>query len=124
MVIIPKYCQIVFYGKMRNRIGPILCDLRRQRGVELLERRGLPDRIDLCPSIPPKYSVSHIIGFLKGRSAVRIHRGLKGHRRMTGLLLWGTGSRVSTAGLDEGKVRQCIREQDKLESGPGDLNLK
>ena len=124
VVIIPKYRQKVFYGKMRSRIGPILRELCRQRGVELLEGRSMPDHIHLCLSIPPKYSVSHTIGFLKGKRAVRIHRDLMGHRRMTGLHFWATGYWVSTVGLDEGKVRQYIREQEKLESGQGDLDLK
>ena len=84
----------------------------------------MPDHIHLCLSIPSKYSVSHTIGFLKGKSAVRIHRNLMRHRRMTGLHFRATGYWVSTVGLDEGKVRQYIREQEKLESGQGDLDLK
>ena len=82
VVIVPKCRQKVFYGKLRRRIGPILRDLCRQRGVGLLEGHSMPDHIHLCMSIPPKYSVAHTIGFLKGKSAVRIHRELMGHRRM------------------------------------------
>ena len=74
--------------------------------------------------IPPKYSVSHTIGFLKGKSAVRVHRELMQHRRMTGLHFWATGYCVSTVGLDKEQVRQYIREQEQLESGQGDLDLK
>jgi putative transposase len=69
----------------------------------------MPDHIHMCLSIPPKYSVAHTIGFLKGKSAVRIHRDLLHERRMTGLSFWATGSSVS---------------QEKLESGQGDLDLK
>ena len=124
VVIIPKYRHKVFYGKMRRRIGQILRDLCRQRGTELLEGRAMPDHIHMCLSIPPKYSVSHTIGFLKGKSAVRVHRELMKHRRMTGLHLGATGYCVSTVGLDEDQIRQYIQEQDKLESGQGDLDLK
>ncbi|WP_157579472.1 transposase [Singulisphaera acidiphila] len=60
----------------------------RQRGVELLEGQAMPDHIHLCLSIPPKYSVAHTIGFLKGKSAVRIHRELLQERRRTGLHFW------------------------------------
>ena len=124
VVIVPKYRQKVFYGKLRKRIGPILRDLCRQRGVELLEGHAMSDHIHQCMSIPPKYSVANTIGFLKGKSAVRIHRELMGHRRMTGLHFWSTGYWVSTVGLDEAQVRQYIRGQETLESGQGDLDLK
>jgi putative transposase len=77
----------------------------------------------MCLSIPPKYSVSHTIGFLKGKSAVRIHRELLHERRMTGLHFWAKGYCVSTIGLDEGRIRKYIREQEKLELERGDLDL-
>ena len=124
VVIIPKYRRTVFYGTMRKRIGSILRDLCRQRGIELLEGNCMADHIHMCLSIPPKYSVSHTIGFLKGKSAVRVHRELMGHRRMTGLHFWATGYWVSTIGMDEAKVRKYVRDQEKLESGQDDLDLK
>jgi len=84
IVIIPKYRQKMFFGKMRKKVGAILRELCRQRGVEILEGHAMPDHIHLCLSIPPKYSVSNTIGFLKGKSAVKIHRELKKAKRMTG----------------------------------------
>ena len=62
------------------------------------------DHVHLCLSIRPKYSVAHTIGFLKGKSAVRIHREILKERRMTGLHFWATGYCVSTVGLDEARV--------------------
>ena len=124
VVIIPKYRRKVFYGQLRGQIGAILRELCRQKGVELLEGHSMPDHIHMCLSIPPKYSVAHTIGFLKGKSAVRIHRDLLHERRMTGLSFWATGYSVSTVGLDEQRVRQYIRDQEKLASGQGDLDLK
>ncbi len=109
---------------MRRSIGAILRDLCRQRGVELLEGHCMADHVHLCLSIPPTFSVSHTIGYLKGKSAVRVHRELLGHRRMTGLHFWATGYWVSTVGLDETKVRKYIRDQEQVESGQGDLDLK
>lgn len=124
VVIIPKYRRRVIYGRLRQRIGPLLRELCRQRGVEILEGHSMADHVHMCLSIPPKFSVSHTIGFLKGKSAVRIHREILKERRMTGLHFWAKGYCVSTVGLDEAKVRRYIREQEQLESGQGDLDLK
>ena len=124
VVFIPKYRRKVLYGKLRQQIGGILRELCRQKGVELLEGHLMADHVHMCVSIPPKYSVAHTIGFLKGKSAVRIHRQLLRERRMTGLHFWATGYSVSTVGMDETRIRRYIREQERLESGQGDLDLK
>ena len=121
VVIIPKYRRKVLYGRMRKEVGAILRELCRQRGVELLEGHLMPDHVHMCLSIPPKYSVAHTIGFLKGKSAVRIHRTLLKERRMSGLHFWATGYCVSTVGLDEEQIRRYIREQEKKDSGQGEL---
>ena len=124
VVIIPKHRRKVFYGRLRRQIGTILRDLCRQRGIEMLEGHALPDHIHLCLSIPPKYSVAFVLGFLKGKSAVRIHRELLHERRMSGLHFWAPGYCVSTVGLDEARVRQYIREQEELENRQGELDLE
>ena len=124
VVIIPKYRRKVFYGRLRRQIGTILRELCRQRGVEMLEGHAMPDHIHLCLSVPPKYSVAFVLGFLKGKSAVRIHRELLHERRMSGLHFWAQGYCVSTVGLDEARVRQYIREQEELENRQGELDLE
>ena len=124
VVIIPKYRRKVFYGRLRRQIGTILRDLCRQRSVELLEGHAMPDHIHLCLSIPPKYSVAFVVGFLKGKSAVRIHRELLHERRRSGLNFWAPGYCVSTVGLDEAWVRQYIRDQEELENRQGELGLE
>ena len=123
-VIIPKYRRKVFYGRLRRRIGLILRELCRQPGIELLEGHAMPDHVHLCLSIPPKYSVANTIGFLKGKSAVRIHRELLHERRMTGLHFWAAGYWVSTVGLDETRVRQDIRQQDEQDRRQGELKFE
>jgi putative transposase len=111
------------YGKLRSRIGTILRELCHQKGVELLEGKAMSDHIHLCLSIPPKYSVSQVVGFLKGKSAIRVHRELLGERRMTGLHFWAKGYCVSTVGYDEAAIRQYIREQEERDSGQMSMDL-
>ena len=79
---------------------------------EIVALEVMPDHVHLCLRIPPKYSVSYTIVFLKGKSAVRVHRELLNERRMAGLHFWATGYWVSTVGLDEEIVRKYIREQE------------
>jgi putative transposase len=120
VVFIPKYRRKVLYGRLRWQIGAILRDLCMQKGIELLEGHAMSDHIHMVLSIQPKYSVAYTIGFLKGKSAVRIHRELLKERRVTGLHFWATGYCVSTVGVDEQKVREYVREQekrDRLEAG-------
>ncbi len=121
VVFIPKYRRKVIYGKLRASIGGILRELCKQKGIELLEGHAMSDHVHLCLSIPPKHSVSYAVGFLKGKSAVRIHRELMHERRMTGLHFWATGYWVSTVGRDEAEVRRYIREQEVRDSQQGEL---
>ena len=113
VIITPKYRQKVFFGKMRRQVGAILRDLCRQRKIELLEGHARPDHIHMVLSIPPKYSVANTLGFLKGKSAVRIHRELMKVRRVTNLHFWSVGYCVSTIGLDEATIRKYVRDQDE-----------
>src|SRR5947209_1425369 len=86
IVIVPKYRKKVIFGQLRKEIGGVLRELCRQEGVELVEGHAMPDHVHLCLSIPPKYSVAHTVGFLKGKSAIRIHRQYLGRERnFTGL---------------------------------------
>jgi len=79
------------------------------------------DHVHVCLKISPKYSVSNTVGFLKGKSAVRIHRDLLQERRMTGLHFWAVGYWVSTVGRDETQVRRDIREQENWDKNQGKL---
>jgi putative transposase len=115
VIIVPKYRKRVLYGKIRRRVGEILRDLCRQRGIEMMEGHLMPDHIHMCLSVPPKFSIAFAIGFLKGKSAVRIHRQILRNKRVTGLHFWSRGYCVSTVGLDEATIRKYIRDQDKLE---------
>ena len=113
VVFVSKYRQRSIYGEVRAKIGSIIRDLSRQKGIELLEGHAMPDHIHLLLSIPPKFSVANTVGFIKGKSAIRIHRQILRTKRMTGLSFWATGYCVSTVGLDEEKIKQYIKDQDK-----------
>ena len=123
IVIVPKYRKRVLYGKTKQRIGEILRDLCRHRGVNILEGHAMSDHVHMCLSIPPKYSIASTIGYIKGKSAVRIHRAM-GNKRVTGLHFWSTGYCVSTVGLDEETIKEYIRNQEKFELNQLELNYK
>jgi len=123
VVIIPKYRKRMLYGKVKKHVGEVIREVCRQRGIELLEGHLMPDHIHMCVSIPPKHSVAFAIGFIKGKSAVRIHRQILGNKRVTGLHFWSRGYCVSTVGLNEETIRKYIREQEALEKRQGEFEF-
>ena len=123
IVIIPKYRKRVLYGRVKKHVGEVIREVCRQRGIELVEGHLMPDHIHMCVSIPPKHSVAFAIGFIKGKSAVRIHRQILGNKKVTGLHFWSRGYCVSTVGLDEETIRKYIREQEALEKRQGELEF-
>ena len=79
----------------------------------------------MCLSIPPKFSVANTVGFLKGKSAIRIHRECLGQKRnFTGLHFWAKGYWVSTVGLDEQTIIQYIRNQEAEEKRLEQMQLQ
>ena len=125
VVFVPKYRRKSIYGRLRREIGGIIRELCRQAGVELVEGHAMADHVHLCLSIPPKYSVANTVGFLKGKSAIRIHREFLGQKRnFTGLHFWATGYCVSTVGLDEQVIRAYIRNQDEAEKRSEQMRLE
>ena len=84
----------------------------------------MPDHIHMCLSVPPKFSIAFIIGFLKGKSAIRIHREILKAKRVTGLHFWSRGYCVSTVGLDEETIRKYIRDQEQLEKQQQDFDFE
>ena len=124
VVFVPKYRRRSIYGTLRRNIGGLLRELCRQHQLELVEGHAMSDHIHLCLSIPPKYSVANTVGFLKGKSAIRIHREYLGRQRQyTGFHFWARGYCVSTVGLDEEMVRAYIRNQEAEEKRQEKLNL-
>ncbi len=116
VVIIPKYRRKAFFGKQRGKIGEILRELCRQKGIELVEGNAMPDHIHMLLRVPPKFSIAMTIGHLKGKSAVRVHRDLMREKgTLFGRKFWARGYCVSTVGLDEELIRAYIRDQEELD---------
>lgn len=124
VVFVPKYRKKRLYGKFRRKVGEILRDLCRQKDVELVEGHLMPDHVHMCLRVPPKHSIAFVIGFLKGKSAVCIHRNVLKVKRMTGLHFWARGYCVSTVGLDEETIRKYIRDQEESEKQQLDLDFE
>ena len=124
VVFVPKYRKKQIYGNLRRDIGKILRELCRQHGVEIVEGHAMSDHIHLLLMIPPKYSVAHTIGFLKGKSAIRIFRDyLRVKRNFTGRHFWARGYCVSTVGLEEKLIQDYIRDQEQEEKRQEQMRL-
>ena len=127
VVFIPKYRKKVLYSRVRRKIGRILRQLCRQKEIELVEGKAMPDHIHMLLSVPPRYSIAMTVGYLKGKSAIRIHRELqKTKGTLFGRSFWARGYCVSTVGLNEAFIRKYIQEQEKCqqdqEQGELDFN--
>ena len=110
-----------FFHQLTNQKGVVIVTNKKgvvivtnQKGVVIEEGRLMKDHVHMCLSIPPKYAVSNVVGFLKGKSAISIARNFKGRQRnFAGEEFWARGYFVSTVGLDEDVVREYIRNQEK-----------
>lgn len=113
LVWIPKYRKKVIYGKIRSQLGDILRELALHRESNILEGHLMGDHVHMMVSIPPKYSVSQVVGYMKGKSAIHIARTYAGcSRNFVGQNFWARGYFVSTVGKDEDAVRQYIQKQE------------
>ena len=114
VVFIPKCRGKVLFGKVRHTLGSIFHELAKQRESEIVEGHLLPDHVHMLIRVPPKYSVSAVIGYIKGKSAIRMARDFMGrHRSFKGYHFWARGYFVSTVGIDEEVIRKYIRDQEQ-----------
>ena len=124
VVFIPKYRKKVLFGALRKYIGPVFRQLASQKGCEILEGHTMSDHVHMLISIPPKYAVSGIVGYIKGKSAIYIARNFRGkERNFTGENFWARGYFVSTVGRDETIIREYIKNQEEEDIRQGKLNL-
>jgi putative transposase len=114
VVFIPKYRKKSIYGWVRRELGPILRALAQQKESVVEEGHLMADHVHMLLSIPPKYSVSGVVGFIKGKSAIAIARNYMDRaKNLWGRIFWARGYYVSTVGWDEAQIREYIREQEK-----------
>jgi len=113
VVWIPKCRRKVLYGNTRKHLVEVMHDLARQKECKILEGHLQPDHVHILISIPPKYPVSQVIGFIKGKSAIHIARTYLGQRKnYGGMHFWARGYFVSTVGADEETVKGYIQRQE------------
>jgi len=113
LVWIPKYRKKTLFGDLRRELGPVLRELAQQRESAIEEGHMMRDHVHVLISIPPKYAVSQVVGYIKGKSAIHIARTYMGRQRnFTGEHFWARGYYVSTVGLDEEVLRQYIQNQE------------
>ena len=125
IVFAPKYRRKIIYGELKTEIGKILRELCEWKHVVIVEAELCPDHIHMCVEIPPKYSVSSIVGFLKGKSSLLIHErhgNLKykyGNRSF-----WCRGYYVDTVGKNAKQIEEYIRNQLKEDQLTEQMTLK
>jgi putative transposase len=121
---IPKYRKKTIFGQIRQELGPVLRELARQKESEILEGRMVIDHVHMLISIPPKYAVAQVVGYLKGKSAIHIARNYMGRQRnFTGEHFWARGYYASTVGIDEAVIRQYIQSQEQEDRRIDQLRL-
>jgi putative transposase len=124
VVFIPKYRRKKLYGELRQQLGPVFRELARRRECEVEEGHLMADHVHMLLSIPPKWSVSQVMGYIKGKSAIHIARTFMGRRQnFTGQHFWARGYWVSTVGKDEQAVREYIQNQEKEDQRLDQLEL-
>lgn len=125
IVFAPKYRRQVIYGQIKREIGQILRKLSEQKGIEIIEAEACPDQIHMLISIPPKYSVSYVMGYLKGKSSLMIfdrHANMKykyGNRHF-----WCRGYYVDTVGRNRKVIEEYIRHQLQDDIAADQISMK
>ena len=113
VVWIPKYRKRALYGSIKRQLVPVIGELARQKECRIVEGKLVTDHVHMVISIPPKYAVAQVIGFMKGKSAIWVAR-MCGHKKnFTGQNFWARGYCVSTIGLDDETVREYVKKQEE-----------
>ncbi len=124
VVWIPKYRKKKLFGQLRQHLGEVFHELARQKECVIHEGCLHLDHVHMLISIPPKYAVSQVVGFIKGKSAIHIARNYLGRsKNFTGQHFWARGYFVTTVGRDEKVVREYIKKQEQEDKRLDQLKL-
>ena len=114
VVFIPKCRRKKLYGQLRQYLGEVFRRLAEQKESRIEEGHLMPDHVHMMISIPPKYAVSQVVGYIKGKSAIHLAREFGERKRnFVGQHFWARGYFVSTVGRDEAVIRAYIRAQEQ-----------
>lgn len=124
IVFIPKYRRKALFGQIRRDLAEVFHTLARQRESLIEEGHLMPDHVHMMISIPPKYAVSQVVGYIKGKSAIHIARMYSvSKRNFVGQHFWARGYFASTVGRDEKVIREYIRHQEQEDRKIDQLQL-
>jgi putative transposase len=124
VVFIPKYRRKVLYGELKQYLGEVFRRLALQKESRIEQGHLMPDHVHMMISIPPKYAVSQVVGFIKGKSAIHLARTYGERKRnFVGQSFWARGYFVSTVGRDEEAIREYIKNQEQEDKRLDQLNL-
>jgi putative transposase len=124
VVFIPKCRRKTLYAQLRRHLGEVFRRLAEQKESTIEEGHLMPDHVHMMISIPPKYAVSQVIGFIKGKSAIHLAWGYGETRRnFVGQSFWARGYFVSMVGRDEEVIRNYIRNQEEEDNRLEQMNL-
>jgi putative transposase len=124
LIWIPKYRKKVLFGSLRKYLGDVFRELALQKESKVLEGHLMGDHVHMLVSIPPKYAVSQVVGYIKGKSAIHIARTYAGYRHnFIGQKFWARGYLVSTVARDEDTIRKYIKRQEEADKRIDQLKL-
>ena len=124
IVFIPKYRRKALFGQIRRELADVFHALARQKESVIEEGHLMPDHVHMMISIPPKYAVSQLVGYIKGKSAIHIARTYAGRKKnFVGQHFWARGYFASTVGRDEKVIREYIRHQEQEDRRIDQLQL-
>ena len=124
VVFIPKRRRKTLYGALRKHLGEVFHRLAGQKESRIEEGHLMPDHVHMLISIPPKYAVSQVVGFIKGKSAIHLARVYGERKRnFVGQHFWARGYFVTTVGRDEETIREYIRNQEEADARLDQMNL-
>ena len=124
VVFIPKCRRKTRYEQLRRYLGELFRKLAEQKESRIEEGHLMPDHVHMLISIPPKYAVSQVVGYIKGKSAIHLARVYGEHKRnFVGQSFWARGYFVSTVGRDEAVIQRYIQDQEHEDKRLDQLSL-